>query len=192
MKKGAKMKFKLLKKQQKQTNNKEKSHGRSMVEMLGVLAIIGVLSIGGIQGYTIAMRKHRANEILNALQKYAISYYTKTQQRMLNDDVTIKADGWWITGDDDEWVGNTMTLLEHIKDNGGISTIDSLSFNGVRSTNSGDFVFLSMNVKDEEVCKILINTTGDTRESMGLRTEQCLEPLEGMAMYTLYLAFPMN
>ena len=26
--------------------------GRSMVEMLGVLAIIGVLSIGGIAGYT--------------------------------------------------------------------------------------------------------------------------------------------
>lgn len=29
--------------------------GRSMVEMLGVLAIIGVLSIGGIAGYSRAM-----------------------------------------------------------------------------------------------------------------------------------------
>ena len=28
--------------------------GRSMVEMLGVLAIIGVLSVGGIAGYTTA------------------------------------------------------------------------------------------------------------------------------------------
>ena len=27
--------------------------GRSMVEMLGVLAIIGVFSVGGIAGYTI-------------------------------------------------------------------------------------------------------------------------------------------
>ena len=41
--------------------------GRSMVEMLGVLAIIGVLSIGGIQGYTYAMNKYRANNILNEL-----------------------------------------------------------------------------------------------------------------------------
>ena len=29
---------------------KQKEKGRSMVEMLGVLAIIGVLSIGGIAG----------------------------------------------------------------------------------------------------------------------------------------------
>ncbi len=40
--------------------------GRSMIEMLGVLAIIGVLSVGGIAGYTSAMRSHRTNEILNA------------------------------------------------------------------------------------------------------------------------------
>ena len=45
--------------------NKNQS-GRSMVEMLGVLAIIGVLSVGGITGYKMAMDRHRANEILNA------------------------------------------------------------------------------------------------------------------------------
>ena len=39
--------------------------GRSMVEMLGVLAIIGVLSVGGIAGYNQAMNRYRANEILN-------------------------------------------------------------------------------------------------------------------------------
>ncbi len=46
--------------------------GRSMVEMLGVLAIIGVLSIGGIAGYTIAMSRHRANEILDLAAKVAV------------------------------------------------------------------------------------------------------------------------
>ncbi len=47
-------------------NKKKKlESGRSMVEMLGVLAIIGVLSVGGIAGYTMAMNKYRANEILN-------------------------------------------------------------------------------------------------------------------------------
>ena len=40
--------------------------GRSMVEMLGVLAIIGVLSIGGIAGYTMAMNRYKANELLSA------------------------------------------------------------------------------------------------------------------------------
>ena len=33
--------------------------GRSMIEMLGVLAIIGVLSVGGIAGYSKAMTKYR-------------------------------------------------------------------------------------------------------------------------------------
>ena len=38
--------------------------GRSMVEISGVLAVIGVLSIGGIQGYKYAMDKYRANEVV--------------------------------------------------------------------------------------------------------------------------------
>ena len=46
--------------------------GRSMVEMLGVLAIIGVLSVGGIAGYTMAMRKYKANEILNTASMLAV------------------------------------------------------------------------------------------------------------------------
>ena len=40
--------------------------GRSMVEMLGVLAVIGLLSVAGIAGYSIAMRSYRTNEIVNA------------------------------------------------------------------------------------------------------------------------------
>ena len=37
-------------------------HGRSMVEMLGVLAIIGILSIGGVAGYRYAMNKIALNK----------------------------------------------------------------------------------------------------------------------------------
>ncbi len=38
------------------------STGRSMVEMLGVLAIIGVLSVGAIAGYSKAMMKYKLNK----------------------------------------------------------------------------------------------------------------------------------
>lgn len=38
---------------------KNEQSGRSMVEMLGVLAIIGVLSVGGISGYSKAMAKFK-------------------------------------------------------------------------------------------------------------------------------------
>ncbi len=40
------------------------SAGRSMIEMLGVLAIIGVLSVGGIAGYSKAMEKFKVNKII--------------------------------------------------------------------------------------------------------------------------------
>ena len=38
------------------------AQGRSMVEMLGVLAIIGVLSVGAIAGYSKAMMKYKMNQ----------------------------------------------------------------------------------------------------------------------------------
>ena len=40
--------------------------GRSMVEMLGVLAIVGVLSVGAIAGYSKAMMKHKTNNFINS------------------------------------------------------------------------------------------------------------------------------
>ena len=40
-------------------------NGRSMVEMLGVLAIIGVLSIGGIAGYSKAMTKFKISKSMD-------------------------------------------------------------------------------------------------------------------------------
>ena len=40
-------------------------NGRSMVEMLGVLAIIGVLSAGGLAGYSKAMFKHKLNNTID-------------------------------------------------------------------------------------------------------------------------------
>ena len=43
--------------------------GRSMVEMLGVLAIIGVLSVGGIAGYSKAMLKYKINNTLDTLSQ---------------------------------------------------------------------------------------------------------------------------
>ena len=41
------------------------SVGRSMIEMLGVLAIIGVLTVGGIAGYSKAMEKYKMNKIIS-------------------------------------------------------------------------------------------------------------------------------
>ena len=48
-------------------NIKKCQGGRSMIEMLGVLAIIGVLSVGGIAGYSKAMERYRVNETINQI-----------------------------------------------------------------------------------------------------------------------------
>ena len=55
--------------------------GRSMVEMLGVLAIIGVLSVGAISGYSKAMFKYKLNKhaeqyntLINAVARNAYSF----------------------------------------------------------------------------------------------------------------------
>ena len=48
-----------------------KQFGRSMIEMLGVLAIIGVLSIGGIVLYRRAVNNHQANTILDDANRLA-------------------------------------------------------------------------------------------------------------------------
>ena len=39
--------------------------GRSMIEMLGVLAIVGVLSVGGIAGYSKAMEKWKVDKLIS-------------------------------------------------------------------------------------------------------------------------------
>ena len=57
---------------------KKQESGRSMVEMLGVLAIIGVLSVGGISGYMLSINRFRANNMLDKAGKFAtIAFSTK-------------------------------------------------------------------------------------------------------------------
>ena len=64
--------------------------GRSMVEMLGVLAIIGVLSVGGIAGYTMAMNRYRSNEIIDMANKLAVVAFSarETYAAMHNGDAS--------------------------------------------------------------------------------------------------------
>ncbi len=39
-----------------------------MIEMLGVLAIVGILSAGGIAGYSMAMQNHKTNTFIEKVQ----------------------------------------------------------------------------------------------------------------------------
>ena len=60
--------------------------GRSMVEMLGVLAIIAVLSIGGIKGYSLAMSKYNLNK---TLEQVVIIFNNLIEHHNNNKDFTL-------------------------------------------------------------------------------------------------------
>ena len=66
--------------------------GRSMVEMLGVLAIIGVLSVGAIAGYSKAMGKYKLNKfseqlntLVNACIRYSQSFNNLTASQTITE-----------------------------------------------------------------------------------------------------------
>ena len=71
---------------------KKNESGRSMVEMLGVLAIIGVLSVGGIAGYTMAMNRYRANEVVDMANKYAVIAYSAYMTNKMMNNGTVSGD----------------------------------------------------------------------------------------------------
>ena len=56
-------------------------YGRSMIEMLGVLAIVGVLSVGGIAGYSKAMMKFKINKIADQVSQIATNIRTLYAQQ---------------------------------------------------------------------------------------------------------------
>lgn len=76
-----------------------KEKGRSMVEMLGVLAIIGVLSVGAISGYQKAIMKYKLNKhatsfnmlLANALQISPSIPLAKTSNSLFYNEMLLKA-----------------------------------------------------------------------------------------------------
>ena len=62
-------------------NKNSTQSGRSMIEMLGVLAIVGVLSVGGIAGYSKAMEKFKINKTIDQISQIATNIRTLYAQQ---------------------------------------------------------------------------------------------------------------
>ena len=93
-------------------NYKRSQKGRSMVEMLGVLAIVGVLSVGGVYGYGVAMKKHKANELLHQASMHAATVSAQIMSGKEPTDLTDFGTGNTITLDIDSMAGNTTFKLK--------------------------------------------------------------------------------
>ncbi len=110
--------------------------GRSMVEMLGVLAIIGVLSVGGIAGYTIAMRKYKANELLAAAAQCGILARSANAGNGITGTVAC---------------GSTGLKVDY-------NTVDATK---MEASLSGSTVTVAVTLANEKVCDEMVNATAD-------------------------------
>ena len=91
--------------------------GRSMIEMLGVLAIVGVLSVGGIAGYSKAMTKFKINKTIDEISHIVANVRTLYAQQTtyvgLNTASAIKMGvipDSLPTGGDDSWAYSKTAL----------------------------------------------------------------------------------
>ena len=141
---------------------KKSQSGRSMVEMLGVLAIIGVLSVGGIAGYSLSMRRHRANGVVDIVSKYALSVYSVCQQRVLNGESPDVSKCYYCTVENSD--GATYLPFE----NAGIGSIPA-GVTGFGSwwvtsnaTTGVDTVHMPVGFDDTKLCQAVASIVGSS------------------------------
>ena len=67
------------------------SAGRSMIEMLGVLAIVGVLSVSGIAGYSKAMEMWKIDKIINEYNNliFGLLEHKQNLQKSLEETISL-------------------------------------------------------------------------------------------------------
>ena len=132
---------------------KKSQSGRSMVEMLGVLAIIGVLSVGGIWGYSLSMRRHRANGVADYVSKFALGVYGRCHQKLLNGEMT----------DITECIHGKIADHYNDYDLGKLPAgVTNISFEEVSSdaTSGVDTVIVSASFDDDKLCQAVGSVAG--------------------------------
>ena len=81
--------------------------GKSMIEMLGVLAIIAVLTVGGIAGYSKAMKKYQANKVVGEIIQVLVKWKELSENEWK---VLSENDGWYDIYDLDDETQKTLGL----------------------------------------------------------------------------------
>ncbi len=131
-----------------------------MIEMLGVLAIIGVLSVGGIAGYSKAMLKFKINKTIDQIAMIATNVRTLYAQQSGYDISTGTA---YSMGVIDDAIGSSMTNVF-----GGDVTVDASgadvdTTDGTKAT--FDIVFTNL---PREACVTIATNDWGSNYSSGL------------------------
>ncbi len=158
--------------------------GRSMIEMLGVLAIVGVLSVGGIAGYSKAMGKWRVSKMNEQISMTVASIRTAfgTTKSYSGFDKTVACKMGLFPSEMLPKGNTTCTAATRISNvYGGNVEI------GIISNNRG--FILAMNRLPEDACiSILTSNWGGSTSSGFLGIEQYsgtyTEDMSGIFAYT--------
>ena len=150
----------------------EEQSGRSMIEMLGVLAIIGVLSVGGIAGYSKAMNKFKTNKVADNVAMIVTNIRTLYAQQQnyngLNNKTAVEmgvVPDELITATptkDDDGLQNAFLGSVVI----GAGTVTGMDAGSDSGTNRGFFVI--MNGLPKEACVTLATNDWGSGYSSGL------------------------
>lgn len=157
---------------------KKLQSGRSMVEMLGVLSIIGVLSIGGTVGYTIAMNNYQADQIIDASNKYSFHVFELCQKIYNNKKTGLQAI---------KFCSPATPGIQTFKDSKIAATPfgiykQGISFSKIKETKPNVFeVYIEHKLKSKEVC--------ETIKSLTQQKNGCIED---EAPYVLTIPFKQN
>ena len=145
---------------------KKSQSGRSMVEMLGVLAIIGVLSVGGIAGYSLSMRRHRANGVVDIVSKYALSAYSVCQQRVLNGEASDVSECHYGGGDED---GAIYLPFENAGIGAKPAGVTGFGSWRIRSnaTTGVDTIYMPVDFSDTKLCQTVASIVGTSCDAGG-------------------------
>ena len=165
---------------------KTNESGRSMIEMLGVLAIIGVLSVGGIAGYSKAMNKFKTNKVADNVSMLVANIKTLyAQQNSYNGLDVNSAISMGVVPDElvsarpkDDGTGGALTNAY----NGNVY-ISAASSNG--ATTSDDLAFyIIFTGLSKEACITLATNDWGSSFSSGLIGMQARAGTDGHAAHT--------
>jgi type II secretory pathway pseudopilin PulG len=143
--------------------------GRSMIEMLGVLAIIGVLSVGGIAGYSKAMLKYKTNKTIDQITMLTTNIRTLYAQQKdfegLNAAVHNTTSGKDTLGVvPDELQGSAANLVNPFS--GSIVVTEANSVDGAAGTNRA--FIIEINGIPKEACMAIATSDWGSNYSSGL------------------------
>ena len=140
--------------------SKNNEQGRSMVEMLGVLAIIGVLSVGGISGYSKAMAKFKLtktqDQISMLLMNIRTAFATSPNYNGLNNTNAVL----YNIAPGDMVPGGTGSKINHAF--GGDVTVAVTDSAGTASKTEGQYFYIQLDKLGREACVSLASSDWGT------------------------------